>query len=969
MKKKILPICLLSVLLFGMAACQPSTKDSSSSSATQTSSSSPVTSSSSTSSESSSSSSQAEVSFSIDSDSEVEVGKSITLVFLKNGSPDVNEVTWSITSGSEFARLEGSSLIGVKAGEVTVKGTTKEGSATKTITVKESSVQYMSIAEAKKQAEGTLVTVKGKVVAVSGTSAYIADETDSIYIYNWYCDKNDTAVVNKSFTYGQTVAIKASIAKHSGAIQLSDYEKISEDEGRKIPGTYAYALEEDITPIAPITITEDTLKSLTAANSGNLYTFTATFVSKGEPDKNGQINTNWKIGDNSVVLRTDGRYDVKQTEVVAKVNSLQAGVSYKITTPLSWYNGVQFAFLGQGTTIDEVISVSITSTVNTVVKGKTITLTAGTNDEAGVTWTSSDETKATVSEAGVVTGVAAGQATITATSKTDPTKSASVTITVTDGEVAATAITITNTETSIMLNERLTLTSKVTPDNATNKEVEYSISSGSDYAEIVDGNILVGKAIGKVTVKATVKGTSVSTTKDFDVVTDIYKLSDVLDLPNGTKIKSRGVYMGRSSMVNSYGNYNNFYVADGAISYQLYRVDADLVSNLDLVAGTTVVEFEGEVANYKGDKYTTYEAEVTSIKIVTDDSVVAPTVSMLDNEHTYELTADKINEKVSISDAIVINISRDSYGSLDMDFRVGEATYNLDLDNRYDNLETEAFTNLKVNDIVSFNSWVTAGSSDLKFSTVENFTITGHFSQPATAISLTASSTTIKIGSTATLTATLTPADSTDTVSYEITSGEEFVDLNGNIVTGKAAGSATIVAKAGNLTSDPVTITVTNEQAVTNSMTYDYTTNWGTTQVGANNLFSKAGNNENVLAALNKGVDNSIINGVTSVDSAYFSDEYDGIKFGTSDKGGAVTFTTSKPVTKISVKLMAWNKKKVTVMVNDQEFAITENSDGTINSLKEKEFVFDEPTTTIIISSVANKYRFILGGMVLTYSE
>lgn len=968
MKKKILPICLLSVLLFGMAACQPSTGDSSSSSSStssQTSSSSQVSSSSSTSS-GSSSTSQEEVVFTIDSENEVEVGKSITLTIFKNGSPYVGDVKWEITSGSEFARLEGSSLIGVGAGEVTVKGTTSEGSATKTITVIASTVQYMSIAEAKKQAEGTLVTVKGKVIAVSSTSAYIADETDSIYIYNWYCDQNDTAVVNKSFTYGQTVAIKASIAKHSGAIQLSDYNSSTKN---KIPGTYAYALEEDITPIAPITITEDTLKSLIAANSGNLYTFTATFVSKGEPNENGQINTNWKIGDTSVVLRTDGRYDVKQTEVVEKVNSLKAGVSYKITTPLSWYNGVQFAFLGQGTTIDEVISVSITSTVNTVVKGKTITLTADTNDEAGVTWTSSDETKATVSETGVVTGVAAGQATITATSKTDPTKSASVTITVTDSEVAATAVTITNTETSIMLNERLTLTSKVTPDNATNKEVEYSIASGSDYAEIVDGNILVGKAIGKVTVKATVKGTSVSTTKDFDVVTDIYKLSEVLDLEKGTKFKSRGVYMGRSSMVNSYGNYNNFYVADGATSYQLYRVDADLVSDLDLVAGTTVVEFEGEVANYKGDKYTTYEAEVTSIKIVTDNTVVAPIVPMLDNEHTYELTADKINEKVSISDAIVTNISRDSYGSLDMDFRVGEATYNLDLDNRYDNLETEAFTNLKVNDIVSFNSWVTAGSSDLKFSTVENFTITGHFSQPATAISLTANSTTIKIGSTATLKATLTPADSTDTVSYEITSGEEFVDLNGNIVTGKTAGSATIVAKAGNLTSDPVTITVTNEEAVTSSKTYDYTTNWGDTQVGAGSLFSKDGNNENVLAALNKGVDNSIINGVTSVDSAYVSDEYDGIKIGTSKKGGAVTFTTSKPVTKISVKLMAWNKEKVTVMVNDQEFAITENSDGRIGSLKEKEFVLDEPTTTITISSIDSGKRFILGGMVLTYSE
>lgn len=70
------------------------------------------------------------------------------------------------------------------------------------------------------------------------------------------------------------------------------------------------------------------------------------------------------------------------------------------------------------------------SGADTVAVGETITLTA---DAGGsVTWTSLDEDKATVDTDGVVTGVAAGTATIRCTLADDPTVFASKTITVTD---------------------------------------------------------------------------------------------------------------------------------------------------------------------------------------------------------------------------------------------------------------------------------------------------------------------------------------------------------------------------------------------------------------------------------------------------------------------------------------------------------------------------------------------------------
>jgi uncharacterized protein YjdB len=66
-------------------------------------------------------------------------------------------------------------------------------------------------------------------------------------------------------------------------------------------------------------------------------------------------------------------------------------------------------------------SVDVQPTTQSIVHGNKATLTATVSpanaSEKGVTWASSDATKATVDANGVVTGVAAGTATITATTK------------------------------------------------------------------------------------------------------------------------------------------------------------------------------------------------------------------------------------------------------------------------------------------------------------------------------------------------------------------------------------------------------------------------------------------------------------------------------------------------------------------------------------------------------------------------
>lgn len=76
-------------------------------------------------------------------------------------------------------------------------------------------------------------------------------------------------------------------------------------------------------------------------------------------------------------------------------------------------------------------------------------------------------------------------------------------------------------------------------------------------------------------------------------------------------------------------------------------------------------------------------------------------------------------------------------------------------------------------------------------------------------LNLSISPTSIEVNGTATLTPTMSDGSTCDNVTYEITDGTDVVSISGDTVMGLKAGTATIVAKMGNKTSNEVTITVT----------------------------------------------------------------------------------------------------------------------------------------------------------------
>jgi len=149
-----------------------------------------------------------------------------------------------------------------------------------------------------------------------------------------------------------------------------------------------------------------------------------------------------------------------------------------------------------------VASVSLNKTSISIVAGTTEILQAAIlPDNAtnkNVNWASSNTSIATVSSAGIVTGVALGAATITAATQ-DGGKIASCAVTVTPVPVASVSLNQTSIELSAGTAEALVAT--VLPTNATNKDVNWA-SSNTSIATVSSAGIVTGVAAGTVAITA-----------------------------------------------------------------------------------------------------------------------------------------------------------------------------------------------------------------------------------------------------------------------------------------------------------------------------------------------------------------------------------------------------------------------------------------------------------------------------------
>jgi uncharacterized protein YjdB len=159
-----------------------------------------------------------------------------------------------------------------------------------------------------------------------------------------------------------------------------------------------------------------------------------------------------------------------------------------------------------------VASVAVTPPTASVQVGQTVQLTAAPKDANGnpltgrvVTWASSASAIATVSASGLVTGVAAGTATLTATSEG---KSGTATVTVANLPVAS--VTVSPASASLFVGKTVQLAA-TTKDSAGNVLTGRTIgwaSSNATVATVSATGLVTAKAPGSATITATSEGKS-----------------------------------------------------------------------------------------------------------------------------------------------------------------------------------------------------------------------------------------------------------------------------------------------------------------------------------------------------------------------------------------------------------------------------------------------------------------------------
>src|SRR6218665_1315524 len=125
--------------------------------------------------------------------------------------------------------------------------------------------------------------------------------------------------------------------------------------------------------------------------------------------------------------------------------------------------------------------------------------------DKSVTWTSGDAGIAIVSADGTVTGKSPGTVTITAVSKSNPSKSASCPVTVTSDIVPLTALGVNPSSVSMLANGTQRLVAIFTPENASDKAVTWT-SSNETVAVVSSDGLVTAKAIAgtaTITLKST----------------------------------------------------------------------------------------------------------------------------------------------------------------------------------------------------------------------------------------------------------------------------------------------------------------------------------------------------------------------------------------------------------------------------------------------------------------------------------
>lgn len=381
----------------------------------------------------------------------ISVKKTVQLKAIVTPSNASQEVTWS-SSKPAVATVNANGLVtGVTAGTAEITATSKDDPSFKdvcTVTVNNIPVSSVELDKT------TLSLTEGETYALKAT-VKPDDAVDKTPTWT----SSNTAVATVS-SEGVVTAVKAGTA----TITAKCGEKTA---------TCTVTVQAKFVNVTGVTLDKETM-SLGVGSSAQL---TATVLPANANNK----ALKWSVSSSAVSVTSQGN--------VATVTARSAG---EATVTVETIDG-GFTKECKVTVFVPVTSITLSQTSATIAYGQTLSLTATvapTNaTDPTLEWSSDKPTVASVTDGVVKAGSTAGTATITAKSKSNPSVTATCKVTVKSEIILVNKITISPSSLNLSLNETAKLTATISPSNADDKTIIWSVPQGAVASVDQNGNV------------------------------------------------------------------------------------------------------------------------------------------------------------------------------------------------------------------------------------------------------------------------------------------------------------------------------------------------------------------------------------------------------------------------------------------------------------------------------------------------
>lgn len=396
----------------------------------------------------------------------------------------------------------------------------------------------------------------------------------------------------------------------------------------------------------------------------------------------------------------------------------------------------------------------------------TATVTPATTTDKSVTWNSDKPDIASVSESGVVTAVAVGEANITATNSAGQSSTIKITVIPTLVET----IELNRYTAQIRVQDGYRLTANIYPLTATDKSVTWSSSNPQIVSVDTEGNVL-GIGLGEAQIICTANDGSGITAQCRVTVTTTATQSVSVTANGSTTLKASETVQLTAIVLPETAS-------DKSVRWQSDKTDIATVDNRGLVTAVSVGSATITATNSGGQtasiSITVVPTPVESIELNKTTVTLKASETLLLIATVFPETATQKGIEWSSSDETIATVTQNGL--------VTAAT------------KGEAVITAKAVD----GSGITA---TCKISVIAT---------DVTSIKITANgTTTLKASETLQLTATVLPETATDKSVRWTSASPEIADINENgLVTAYAVGKTTITATASSGLTDEITITV-----------------------------------------------------------------------------------------------------------------------------------------------------------------